>query len=64
VVRQDSVKAVGITGYKKSGKTTLVVSLAQELSKRDYKVATINMHLKALIFLTAIRLNIRNMPSR
>jgi len=40
-VRQDSVKAVGITGYKKSGKTTLVVSLAQELSKRDYKIATI-----------------------
>jgi molybdopterin-guanine dinucleotide biosynthesis protein B len=35
------VKAVGITGYKKSGKTTLIVNLAQELSKRDYKVATI-----------------------
>jgi len=35
------VKAVGITGYKKSGKTTLVVDLAQELNKRDYKVATI-----------------------
>ncbi|GAG62683.1 unnamed protein product, partial [marine sediment metagenome] len=35
------MKAVGITGYKKSGKTTLVVNLAQELSKRDYKVATI-----------------------
>jgi len=35
------VKAVGITGYKKSGKTILVVNLAQELSRRDYKVATI-----------------------
>lgn len=35
------MKAVGITGYKKSGKTTLVVSLAQALNRRNYEVATI-----------------------
>jgi len=33
-MRKDSVKAVEITGYKKSGKTTLVASLAQELNRR------------------------------
>jgi len=35
------MKAVGIIGYKKSGKTTLLVNLARELKKRGYKVSTI-----------------------
>jgi len=33
------VKAVGIIGYKKSGKTTLVMKLSQELSEMGYSVA-------------------------
>jgi molybdopterin-guanine dinucleotide biosynthesis protein B len=33
------VKAVGIIGYKKSGKTTLVTRLSQELSQMGYSVA-------------------------
>ena len=33
------VKAVGVIGYKKSGKTTLVIRLSQELSKMGYRVA-------------------------
>jgi len=33
------VKAVGIVGYKKSGKTTLVMRLSQELSEMGYSVA-------------------------
>jgi len=33
------VKAVGVIGYKKSGKTTLVIRLSQELSKMGYSVA-------------------------
>jgi len=32
------VKAVGIIGYKKSGKTTLIVRLSQELSAIGYRV--------------------------
>ena len=35
------MKAVGIIGYKKSGKTTLVVRLSQELSRMGQKVAVI-----------------------
>ncbi|MDI6786694.1 MAG: molybdopterin-guanine dinucleotide biosynthesis protein B [bacterium] len=35
------MKVIGIIGYKNSGKTTLVVSLAQELSLRGLKVATV-----------------------
>jgi molybdopterin-guanine dinucleotide biosynthesis protein B len=35
------VKAVGIVGYKKSGKTTLVTRLSQELSRMNYRVAII-----------------------
>jgi len=35
------VKAVGIVGFKKSGKTALVMRLSQELSIRGYKVAAI-----------------------
>lgn len=35
------MKAIGIVGYKKSGKTTLAISLTRELSKRGYKVAII-----------------------
>jgi molybdopterin-guanine dinucleotide biosynthesis protein B len=33
------VKAVGVIGYKKSGKTTLVIRLSQELSQMGYSVA-------------------------
>jgi len=33
------VKAVGVIGYKKSGKTTLVIGLSQELSRMGYSVA-------------------------
>ena len=33
------MKAVGIIGYKKSGKTTLVMRLSQELSQMGYSVA-------------------------
>ena len=33
------VKVVGVIGYKKSGKTTLVIRLSQELSKMGYRVA-------------------------
>ena len=33
------MKAVGVVGYKKSGKTTLVIRLSQELSKMGYSVA-------------------------
>jgi len=33
------VKAVGVIGYKKSGKTTLVIRLSQELSRMGYRVA-------------------------
>ena len=32
------MKAVGVIGYKKSGKTTLVIRLSQELSKMGYRV--------------------------
>jgi len=35
------VKAVGIVGFKKSGKTTLIMRLSQELATRGYKVAAI-----------------------
>jgi molybdopterin-guanine dinucleotide biosynthesis protein B len=35
------VKAVGIVGFKKSGKTTLITRLSQELSSRGYRVAAI-----------------------
>ena len=35
------MKAVGIVGYKKSGKTTLIVKLSQESTKTGYKVAVI-----------------------
>ena len=33
------MKAVGVVGYKKSGKTTLVMRLSQELSEMGYSVA-------------------------
>jgi molybdopterin-guanine dinucleotide biosynthesis protein B len=35
------VRAVGIVGFKKSGKTTLLMRLSQELSTRGYRVAAI-----------------------
>ena len=35
------MKAVGIVGYKKSGKTHLIVRLSQELTGMGYKVAVI-----------------------
>lgn len=35
------MKAIGIVGYKKSGKTTLVTNLARELTNRGYKIATL-----------------------
>jgi len=35
------LKAIGIIGYKGSGKTTLVLELAQELLNRGYQAATI-----------------------
>ena len=47
------MKAVGIIGYKKSGKTTLVVSLTQELSRRDHKVATIKHTSKGIDLLNS-----------
>lgn len=36
-----AMRVIGIIGYKNSGKTTLVVSLAQELSLRGLKIATV-----------------------
>ncbi|NVM25965.1 MAG: molybdopterin-guanine dinucleotide biosynthesis protein MobB, partial [Desulfobacterales bacterium] len=33
------MKAVGIVGYKKSGKTALVIRLSQELAKMGHRVA-------------------------
>ena len=33
------MKAVGVIGYKKSGKTTVVIRLSQELSRMGYSVA-------------------------
>ena len=41
------MKAIGVIGYKKSGKTTLVANLARELTKRGYKVATLKHILRA-----------------
>lgn len=35
------MRVIGITGYKKSGKTTLILKLSDELIKRGYKVAVI-----------------------
>ena len=35
------MKAVGIVGYKKSGKTALVIKLSQELSRMGHKVAVL-----------------------
>lgn len=35
------MKAIGIVGYKKSGKTTLLLKLAEELTGRGYQVAAI-----------------------
>jgi len=35
------MRVIGITGYKKSGKTTLILKLSDELMKRGYKVAVI-----------------------
>lgn len=35
------MKVIGITGYKKSGKTTLILKLSDELIKKGYKVAVI-----------------------
>ena len=37
------MKVVGITGYKKSGKTTLGVKLSQELSQQGISVGILNM---------------------
>jgi molybdopterin-guanine dinucleotide biosynthesis protein B len=36
-----SVKAVGIVGFKKSGKTTLVLGLSRELTRRGFRVAVV-----------------------
>lgn len=41
------MKAIGVIGYKKSGKTSLVTNLARELTKRRYKVATLKHILQA-----------------
>jgi len=35
------MRVIGITGYKKSGKTTLTLKLSDELTKRGYKVAMV-----------------------
>ena len=35
------MKAIGIVGYKKSGKTTLLLKLAEELTDRGYQIAAI-----------------------
>ena len=35
------MRVVGITGYKRSGKTTLTLKLSNELIKRGYKVAVV-----------------------
>lgn len=35
------MRVIGITGYKKSGKTTLIIKLSDELTKRGYKVAVV-----------------------
>ena len=35
------IPVVGIVGWKKSGKTTLVVRLIEELTRRGLKVATV-----------------------
>jgi molybdopterin-guanine dinucleotide biosynthesis protein B len=35
------VRAVGIVGYKKSGKTTLIIRLSQELSAMGYRVGVL-----------------------
>ena len=35
------MKAIGIVGYKKSGKTTLLLKLAEELTNKGYQVAAI-----------------------
>ncbi|GAG62167.1 unnamed protein product [marine sediment metagenome] len=35
------MRVIGITGYKKSGKTTLTLKLSDELIKRGYKVAVV-----------------------
>ena len=35
------MRAVGIIGYKNSGKTTLVIALARELIKRGHRVGTV-----------------------
>ena len=35
------MKAIGIVGFKKSGKTTLVTAIARELSNKHYRVAII-----------------------
>ena len=35
------MRVIGITGYKKSGKTTLTLKLSNELMKRGYKVAVV-----------------------
>ena len=35
------MKAVGIIGYKKSGKTSLLVNLARELAKRGYNISSV-----------------------
>lgn len=35
------MRVIGITGYKKSGKTTLILKLSDELIKRGYKIAVI-----------------------
>ena len=35
------MRVIGITGYKKSGKTTLTLKLSNELTRRGYKVAVV-----------------------
>ncbi|RLG31835.1 molybdopterin-guanine dinucleotide biosynthesis protein B [Methanosarcinales archaeon] len=40
-VKMDNANVIGICGYHKSGKTTLIVNLIQRLRKEGYRVATI-----------------------
>ena len=41
------MKAIGVIGYKKTGKTSLVTNLARELTQRGYRIATLKHILQA-----------------
>jgi molybdopterin-guanine dinucleotide biosynthesis protein B len=41
VKKEDAMRAVALVGWKKSGKTTLAVALAQELSRRGLRVGAV-----------------------